>query len=689
MHRNLDLPRAKQIQPQRAGPSNARSRGRNLRTGTGFPTRRRIGPPFGSVNAHLLEPRFPQSLRLEEIRQRLKPVVRVLVTRSRDGRAEHSNLARKLSRALRFALEARADLEQAHRLGALSQIVRARAQQARDEIRAQHFSLATHGIRQANRRRALAEEGARGVGLALRDQSRRPRLGDSTGEHRSACARDDPLARAPRRERAARVRRRLGNAIVSKGAPDLFDQVVLERDVGSPARHAHRHRIPALDSEIHCFELPARLVGVHGQPQQARASAGAKPQGSRLRRGVIASARGGLTNVGRHLAQQAQEAGRGREPDLRIHPALVASRGLRGQSQLRRAAAHATWLEPGAFEQDRGRLVRDLGVRPSHHAGDRHRTALVGDDQDLGVEGARLAVERDERLPLPRAPHANRGTLELPQVEGVKRLSELEQDEIRGIHHVVDRALPHRRQAADDRARRGPDPDLLHDLRQVARTAFAILELEVEVAAPRPSSGQTRARGLGPATGETRADLARQAHHAEPVGTVEGHFHFEHRIRGSEKLCQRTAERERGADGERGEIEDALVLLGQAELARGAEHPLALLAPDLARPDHRAVGQPGAHRGERGDHPGMDVGGAAHHTDLARAAVHPAEREPVGVRMPRHLEHARHDHPGIVAAPCLDPGDVEAAHGEARGDPIGVALDHHPVAEPGKRKLHR
>src|SRR5207244_5042349 len=124
---------------------------------------------FGSVNAHLLEPRFPQSLRLEEIDRRLKSVVRVLVTRSRDGRAEHSNLARKLPRALRFALEARADLEQAHRLGALPTVVRARSQQARDEIRAQHFSLATHGIRQANRRRAPAEEGARGVGLALRD----------------------------------------------------------------------------------------------------------------------------------------------------------------------------------------------------------------------------------------------------------------------------------------------------------------------------------------------------------------------------------------------------------------------------------------------------------------------------------------------------------------------------------------
>jgi len=81
------------------------------------------------------------------------------------------------------------------------------------------------------------------------------------------------------------------------------------------------------------------------------------------------------------------------------------------------------------LQQDRRRHRADLGRAAAHHAGERDRTAAVGDEQVLGVERAVLAVQGGQ--PLPRLRPADHDlALQRVEVEGVQRLPQLE-------HHRV------------------------------------------------------------------------------------------------------------------------------------------------------------------------------------------------------------------------------------------------------------
>ena len=121
----------------------------------------------------------------------------------------------------------------------------------------------------------------------------------------------------------------------------------------------------------------------------------------------------------------------------------------------------------------------------------------------------------------------------------------------------------------------------------------------------------------------------------------------------------------------------------QLELARRAQHPLALLAADLGSLDRDAAGQRRAHGRQRDDHAGAHVGRAAHNAQLTAAAVDPAHRQLVGVRVLLDLEHARDDDARVAPAVVLDALDVEAPPGERIGDALGGGVDFDPVVEPG------
>src|SRR5439155_12386130 len=172
---------------------------------------------------------------------------------------------------------------------------------------------------------------------------------------------------------------------------------------------------------------------------------------------------------------------------------------------------------------------------------------------------------------------------------------------------VVDGALSHALEAAGQPARRWPDRHPLQGLRDVARAALLVLELEVELLLPaRATSGilalgsrQTRSGPFGPAPAQRRPHLAAEPDDSEGVGTVEGNLDLEHRLGGTDHVVEGLPDRGLGAAVEiGGEIQDALVIVAELELARRAQHALALLAADRALLDHRAPGQRGPHGGE-------------------------------------------------------------------------------------------
>src|SRR5439155_1139180 len=129
--------------------------------------------------------------------------------------------------------------------------------------------------------------------------------------------------------------------------------------------------------------------------------------------------------------------------DRGVHPALEPLRGLGGEPERARPPPHPPRIEPRALEQEPGARLRDLGVGAAHHAGHRHGPVAVGDDQDLSGELAALAVQGGELLARPGAAHADCRAAQAIQVESVKRLAELEEDEVRDVDDVVDGALSH------------------------------------------------------------------------------------------------------------------------------------------------------------------------------------------------------------------------------------------------------
>ncbi len=155
-----------------------------------------------------------------------------------------------------------------------------------------------------------------------------------------------------------------------------------------------------------------------------------------------------------------------------VYAALEAVGRLGAQAESARAAAHRDRRELRALDQDvRGRLAH-LGFGAADHAGERDRALRVGDHQVRRRERAGLAVERGELLAGGRAAHAHRSAAQGREVERVQRLAELEQDEVRRVYDVVDRAHARGFESLAQPVGRRADADAAHHACDVARAAF-------------------------------------------------------------------------------------------------------------------------------------------------------------------------------------------------------------------------
>jgi hypothetical protein len=141
-------------------------------------------------------------------------------------------------------------------------------------------------------------------------------------------------------------------------------------------------------------------------------------------------------------------------------------------------AADRDRIEPGALEEHVARLVPDLGVRPAHDPRERDAAGGVGDEQRVGPELPLLAVERLERLALGRPAHHDPFLGEQAQVEGVERVSQLEEHVVRDVDDDVDRPDAAGLEAGRHPGRSGPDAHVADDPRRVARTEIGRLDLD-------------------------------------------------------------------------------------------------------------------------------------------------------------------------------------------------------------------
>ena len=171
--------------------------------------------------------------------------------------------------------------------------------------------------------------------------------------------------------------------------------------------------------------------------------------------------------------------------------------------------------EVRALDQHVGRRRVHLGLAAAHHAGQRDRALGVRDHQILGIELARLAVERRQLLARARAPHAHLAAAQLAQVEAVQRLAELEQHQVRDVDHDAAAAQPRGLELALEPVRRRAVAHAAHHARDIAVSMPRAPRSQTAIAwrAGAPRSGAD-VSGQPQRAPEERPDLARHAEHA-------------------------------------------------------------------------------------------------------------------------------------------------------------------------------
>ncbi len=420
-----------------------------------------------------------------------------------------------------------------------------------------------------------------------------------------------------------------GHAVQTAQPGDLLDQVDLARQVV-----AKRRRLPARSVVVRGGDLLAADAGqvtVHiGRrdldAQQtrdfSRAQRDGAPRGGRFTR----DGRSGRECCARQFDQKGQRAIARRQQRARIDPALVAVRRIGNQPQPTARAAHRRRQEPRRFQHNLRGGLGHAGRLAAHHARERHGARFIRDDQIVRRQLVSLVVQRLELFARVRAPHFNRATRQLRRVEGVERLARLEQDIVRDIDHVIDRTMSRRlnRLLQPERARAH-----LH-IGQVRR---GIIRAEIRRAQLRRPRRRRRWEGNNCRPQDLefaragRRDFARHAEIRKQVGPIGRDLHLEDRVARLvlvEKLPHRRIHRKN---------EQALGVLRDGQLLRGAEHPLGKLAAQLRFLDREIARQLRPRQRQRDLVAILVILRAADDLPHALAIVHLADPQPVRVRV--------------------------------------------------------
>ncbi len=230
---------------------------------------------------------------------------------------------------------------------------------------------------------------------------------------------------------------------------------------------------------------------------------------------------------------------------------------------------------------------------------------------------------------------------------------------------------------------------LAKETRDVAGAAVEVLDRDVDVlgVGDRRIVGSRRVE----VASQKCSDFAREADHREQIDAVHRRRHVEHLVADRKHVDER-----RSGLGAVGEHHDPGVVVSEADLVLGQDHPAGRLAAELALVQ-RLIEDRQECAGQRdGDgRPGLEVPGAA--DDLARISlphVDLAHAQPVGVRVRVDREHTAHEEAADVAVDVRHPDvdnalDLERRDGESVRDLVGGRVDRDVLAEPGEGSAHQ
>ena len=494
-----------------------------------------------------------------------------------------------------------------------------------------------------------------------------------------------------------------GWGVVPAQPSHLLDEVRFARHIGPPAGHLYREtlilgrrdetdrREDTLD--VAARDLDAEQVADACRPQEhAPGLLGLRPQVERCLSQLPARHRDDEVDRAAHRIGHTEE----------IDPTFEPVAGLAGEAERAARAPDAGRLEVGALEHQIGSLLAHLGLGAAHHARDDRGPLGVADRGHLRRQLPGDSVERGDRLVGLGAPDHDGGSAQAGEVECMERLVQLEEDVVRRVHHVVDRALADRGEPRRQPLGAFPDSHAADHRRDVTRTALRVLETDldaVDYASVGLSDSRTVGRSARPPDRLTArdlgqlhrpaqhgGDLARHALVAQQVGSVGGHVKDELIVGDGHRIEKARAGGSRGV-----QLEEAGVILAQSELARRQQHPVGLDATNLAALELDPARERGAYGGEGVFPARLHVGRAAHHLERPAdpAGVDEAQRQAVSVGVWLRLEHLGDEHVSQVLVHRHDGLHRRARHRQAFGD-----LARHQGApqqrlEPPPRDDHR
>ncbi len=274
-------------------------------------------------------------------------------------------------------------------------------------------------------------------------------------------------------------------------------------------------------------------------------------------------------------------------------------------------------------------------------------------------------------------------------VEGVERLPGLEHDVVGDVDDVIDGPHAHAAEPILHPERRRADGQAFDDGGGEATAKVRVGDGDFDPGGRRRRAFRVRDIGFAKGKPQERRNFAGEAEDAEEVGAVRPGGDVEDDVA---ELFHKGAANWRI----RGQDEDALVLLAEAQLFFAEDHTRGFDAADSVALELRglacvAVDEDGALGGEGNLLAGGEVGSAADDGPLAFAGVDRGKTKAVGVGVRLDAKDFGDADEGRVPIaadrlPSLDLGD---GVGDASREFFDGQIDIHELAEPGERKLHR
>ncbi len=275
-------------------------------------------------------------------------------------------------------------------------------------------------------------------------------------------------------------------------------------------------------------------------------------------------------------------------------------------------------------------------------------------------------------------------------VERVQRAAPDVHHVVRHVDDVRDRAHLGEEEARAQPLRRRADRDVAEDAADVARAAVEVLDRDVDLLGV--DDGGIVGLGRMELATEERRDLARDADHREQVDAVHRRRDVEHLVADREHVDER-----RSRLGAVGENHDPRVVVSEADLVLGQDHPARRLPAKLALVERLVEDrQERARQRDRDGRARLEVPRAAH--DLARVTlphVDLAHAQPVGVRMrvDRRARGRRGSGRGCRRGPATPTSitrSTSSAEMQSRcSDLLGGRVDGDVLAQPRERSTHQ